>query len=124
MQKLQVFAELSLHALSSCIRRECYINLLEAHPPKEQIYLHGDGRLRKRKLLFCAGAAPKQVAEASAQHAAALAQPPLKQLPSLNRLEDFLFGQPAPAKKLPLSADLLNELRHDLRPMNTLTVQI
>ncbi|BDA40375.1 hypothetical protein COCOBI_01-0280 [Coccomyxa sp. Obi] len=49
--------------------------------------------------------------DASAERAARLAQPSLAQPPSLNNLEAFLFGQHPSGAKLPLSADLLNQLR-------------
>ena len=66
---------------------------------------------------------PEASAQRVAARVAALAQQPLKQplkqLPSLNRLEEFLFGQPAPPNKLPLDADLLNRLRYNLINVHT-----
>ncbi len=61
------------------------------------------------------GAAAQQIKDTSVQRAAAIAQPPLKQLPSLNRLEEFLFGPLGANNKLPLSLDLLNQLRQAAR---------
>lgn len=59
----------------------------------------------------CSGAVPPRL-DASAERAAQLAQLSLAELPSLNQVEEFLFGQRPFDAKLPLSADLLNQLRH------------
>ena len=68
------------------------------------------------------GAAAQQIKDTSVQRAAAIAQPPLKQLPSLNRLEEFLFGPLGANNKLPLSHDLLNQLRQAARLHSTISL--